>query len=349
MTYYRAPQNNGPLPASLPKSVSGEIAGATSGATSAQPVEKFDYFPAFIKVANQKVVVLGGGEVAAGKLRLLIRSHADITVIAPELCDDIAKMHRAGQITWHSGPFVDTLINRAVLVFDASDNPCLTQRVRKATKRRNILLNVVDKTAECDFIVPAILDRAPVMITISTGACAPALARILRQRLETVFPAGISNIARIARDARQTVARHLSDGLSRQRFWTRFFQKSLRAVRPEKLGRKDIDQALQTFIPNGSHPTVASGQIHYALVSATNAYDIPHGLARNIETADIIFHDPQIAPDILALARRDATLVAIDDLATDPQRDRDQHQALQKQSRFFTRQGLDVVWLSSHT
>ena len=191
MTHYRAPQNKA----------------LGSPAIADQPDEKFAYFPAFVKVQGKKVVVIGGGDVAAGKLRLLMRSHADITVIAPELCDDIARMHANGKIRWESSPFVDTMINGAAMVFDASDNPHLTTRVEAAAKRRNILLNVVDKTAHCDFIVPAILDRAPVMITISTGACAPALARILRQRLETVFPATLSNIAKIARDARDTVLR----------------------------------------------------------------------------------------------------------------------------------------------
>ncbi|HCK19592.1 MULTISPECIES: bifunctional precorrin-2 dehydrogenase/sirohydrochlorin ferrochelatase [Thalassospira] len=323
MTYYRAPQNKA----------------LGSPAIADQPDEKFAYFPAFVKVQGKKVVVLGGGDVAAGKLRLLMRSHADITVIAPELCDDIARMHANGKIRWESSPFVDTMINGAAMVFDATDNPHLTARVEAAAKRRNILLNVVDKTAHCDFIVPAILDRAPVMITISTGACAPALARILRQRLETVFPATLSNIAKIARDARETVATHLSDGLSRQRFWTRFFQKALRADSAEKITQDDLSHELRSFVPQGSSATVPSGQSLRLDVDANNAYDIPHGIARHVETADIIFHNDDIAPDILALARRDATLVDLTAATFDSE------ETLGKQIQFFTQQGMNVLQL----
>jgi uroporphyrin-III C-methyltransferase/precorrin-2 dehydrogenase/sirohydrochlorin ferrochelatase len=325
MTYYHAPQNDHLGPQGPAEELD----------------EKFAYFPAFVKVQGKKVVVLGGGEVAAGKLRLLLRSHANITVIAPELCEDIAMIHAAGHITWEPGPFVDTMINGAVLVFDATDNPGLTKRLEIATKRRNILLNVVDKTAHCDFIVPAILDRAPVMITISTGACAPALARILRQRLETAFPQALSNIAKVARDARQTVASHLLDNLSRQRFWTHFFQNALHAGNPEHISKDTLTHELNSFVPQGSSATVPSGQYLHLTITADNAYDIAHGIARKIETADIIFHDEDVPDDILALARRDATLV---NLCTAKQEDK---QTGEKQAKFFTQQGMNVLRLCS--
>ncbi|WP_114088640.1 siroheme synthase [Thalassospira profundimaris] len=332
MTYYRAPQNNIP----------------DSAASQNQAGEKFGYFPAFVKVQDKKVVILGGGDVAAGKLRLLLRTHANITVIAAELCDDIARMYDTGQITWERQPFVDTMINGAVLVFDAADNPCLTKRVEKAAKRRNILLNVVDKTPHCDFIVPAILDRAPVMITISTGACAPALARILRQRLETVFPASLSHIARIAREARQTVATHLGDTLSRQRFWTRFFQNVLQADFAEKITMHNLLADLHQFTPQSSTTTIPTGQLFKTSVSVNNAYDIPHGIARHIETSDIIFHDTAISPEILALARRDAALVSVDDMPQTAGEPSEDQTALYRRTRFFTAQGLNVMWLSLH-
>ncbi len=332
MTYYRAPQNNAPH-------------SPTSQATTDKTDEKFAYFPAFVNVHGKKIVVLGGGDIAAGKLRLLLRSHADVTVIAPELCDDIAQMYHAGDITWEPTPFVDTMINGATMVFDATDNPHLTKRVEAATKRRNILLNVVDRTAHCDFIVPAILDRAPIMITISTGACAPALARILRQRLETVFPMNLANIAKIARDARKTVAAHLTDSLARQRFWTQFFQNALRTNNTEDVTRKNLANELRTFIPQGSSATVPSGQFLRVMMSANNAYDIPHGIAGNIETADIIFHDRDVAPDILALARRDATLISLETSGSQESEKPDTALAISKQIQLFTQQGMNVLRL----
>lgn len=334
MTHYRAPQNN-----NTPDATASAGHGLPDGS------ENFAYFPAFIRVTGKKVLVLGGGEVALGKLRLLIRSQAQITVVAPEICDDIAVMVDEGRIVWENAPFVDTMVNGAAMVFDAADDPYLTTRLQAATKRRNILLNVVDRTPHCDFIVPAILDRSPVMITISTGACAPALARIIRQRLETVLPASMSQLARIARDARQKVADHLHDNLSRQRFWTHFFQRGLQARATDRAGPEDIDLALRQFVPDGSLATVPGGQTMFAELTVDNAFDLPHGIARAIETADIVFHEDHIAAEILTLARRDATIIPIGCISLDKNPDQ-KRQSITRQSKIFARQGFNIVTLT---
>ncbi|MFH1804714.1 MAG: NAD(P)-dependent oxidoreductase [Pseudomonadota bacterium] len=321
MTHYHAPQN--------------------------KAAENFAYFPAFIHVTGKKIIVLGGGDVAAGKLRLLCRSQAKITVIADELCPDIAAMRDRRDIHWEPGPFIDTMLNGAVMVFDGSNDPRLTRRMRIAAKRRNIPVNVVDKTDQCDFIVPAILDRAPVMITISTGGCAPALARMLRQRLETAIPSSVSRLAAIARDARKMVADILPDNGARQRFWTRFFRTGLndrnnqdRTTRPDP--HLSIDQALQSFTRDAGPDQ--SGRVTHATLAARNPYDMPHGVARALETADIVFHDPGIAADILALARRDATCISLE-TGPDGLLPEQTRETMTLQADFFARQGSNIVCL----
>ncbi len=332
MTHYRAPQNS-----------TANTGSALGPEPNAQ--ETFPFFPAFVHVTGKKVIVLGGGEVAAGKLRLLLRSQADISVIAPELCTDIATMVDTGAIRWEPAPFVDTMLNGAVMIFDAADDMQLTRRVKVAAKRRNILLNVVDKTKHCDFIVPAILDRAPVMVTISTGGCAPALARIIRQRLETTLPASMSQLAKLARSARRRVAAHLPDNVARQRFWTHFFQNGLQDTHLSQSTPQDLDAALTRFVPEGSSATVPGGQILHADVTADNAFDLAHGIARAIETSDIIFHMPGIAPDILGLARRDATVIELESIGDDGNIDNDARERLKHQAAFFARQGSNITCL----
>ncbi len=336
MTHYRAPQNKQQHKTAKPENLYGP---------ETENRETFPFFAAFVHVAGKKVVVLGGGEVAAGKLRLLLRSQADITVIAPELCTDIATMVDTGTIRWETAPFVDTMLNGAVMIFDAADDMQLTRRVKVAAKRRNILLNVVDKTEHCDFIVPAILDRAPVMVTISTGGCAPALARIIRQRLETTLPASMSQLASLARSARKRVAAHLPDNVARQRFWTLFFQNGLQDTHLTQSTPQDLDAALTRFVPEGSSATVPGGQILHADVKADNAFDLAHGIARAIETSDIIFHMPGIAPDILGLARRDATVIELENIGDGANIDDDARERLKHQAAFFARQGSNITCL----
>jgi uroporphyrin-III C-methyltransferase/precorrin-2 dehydrogenase/sirohydrochlorin ferrochelatase len=237
------------------------------------------------------------------------------------------------------------MLNGAVMIFDAADDMHLTRRVKVAAKRRNILLNVVDKTEHCDFIVPAILDRAPVMVTISTGGCAPALARIIRQRLETTLPASMSQLASLARSARRRVAAHLPDNVARQRFWTHFFQNGLQDTHLTQSTPQDLDAALTRFVPEGSSATVPGGQILHADVTADNAFDLAHGIARAIETSDIIFHMPGIAPDILGLARRDATVIELESIGDDGNIDNDARERLKHQAAFFARQGSNITCL----
>lgn len=270
--------------------------------------EKFSYFPAFVKVADRKVIVVGGGKMAAGKLRLLRRTEADIVVVAAGLCPDIRAMCDAGVIRHEAGPFMPAMLDGAALVFVADGEDVLTQRVRAAAKARNIPVNVVDQTEECDFITPAILDRAPVMVAISTSGCAPALARILRQRLEAAIPASVGPLAAIARNTRGMIAGLVPDGRRRNRFWTYFFRDNMRGVQPCDTGgsRPVVMDTLRRFVrQEGS----GARRLEEYDIGETDPMRLAYGVIRAIETADIIYFDPRIPKQILAFARRDASLV----------------------------------------
>ncbi|WP_259781066.1 precorrin-2 dehydrogenase/sirohydrochlorin ferrochelatase family protein [Aestuariispira ectoiniformans] len=269
--------------------------------------EKFPYFPAFVKVANRKVVVIGGGEAAAGKLRLLCRTEARITVIASNLCADIRQMRDTGLITHEGRPFTPGMLDGAVMVFDGGGDDFVTQEVEAAAKARNIPVNVVDQTDRCDFITPAILDRAPVMVAICTGGSAPALARILRQRLEAAIPTSVGPLAAMARSARGMVASLLPDGRIRNRFWTYFFTDWGRGARPESSDtpREVVLAAMRDFVDREKDPSSGPRRID---ICETDPMRLPYGVIRAIETAEIIYFDPRIPKEILGFARRDATL-----------------------------------------
>lgn len=276
--------------------------------------EKFSYFPAFVSVAGRKVVVFGGGKAALGKLRLLLRTEAAITVVSQNLSLEIQAMHERNEITHVKTDFDPAVVQGAVLVFDAGGDEALTAQIRQEAAKHNIFVNVVDRTEACDFITPAILDRAPVMVTISTNGCAPALARMLRQRLELAIPNHVGKLAAVARDTRRLVVERLTSGFDRNRFWTRFFQDE--AVRKDVVER-DLDArrvtitALQRFFGDNAKEKAQGIGMRHIGVSVTDPQELPKPVATAIQTADVILHDGAISGDILALARRDAHCISI--------------------------------------
>lgn len=267
--------------------------------------EKFPYFPAFVKVANRKVVVIGGGEAAAGKLRLLCRTEARITVIASNLCADIRQMRDTGLITHEGRPFTPGMLDGAVMVFDGGGDDLVTQEVEVAAKARNIPVNVVDQTDRCDFITPAILDRAPVMVAICTGGSAPALARILRQRLEAAIPTSIGSLAAIARNTREMVSCLLPDGRRRNQFWTYFFNGNRDGLQfsGAQEPRWAVMDAIRDFT---ARKDASSCRLRRFDISETDPLRLTYAVIQAIETADVIYHTSGISKPILSFARRDA-------------------------------------------
>ncbi|MDP2283916.1 MAG: bifunctional precorrin-2 dehydrogenase/sirohydrochlorin ferrochelatase, partial [Pseudohongiella sp.] len=148
-----------------------------------------DYLPVFMNVRGQRCVLVGAGEVASRKAALLARTGAYIVVVAPLIRDEVQAIidEHGGEI--HQRAFEDNDINSAVLVIAATDNDAVNRHVSALAKTQQIPVNVVDQTELCSFIVPAIVDRSPVVIAISTGGSSPVLTRQLKEKIEILLPA----------------------------------------------------------------------------------------------------------------------------------------------------------------
>lgn len=274
------------------------------------PPEALPYLPVFLDVRGRKVVLVGGTEATASKARLTVRAGAAAVVVAESLSPDLAALVREGSVVWHRDPFRPDLLDGAVIVIDGSGDAALTTSVRAAAQARGIPCNVVDVPERCDFIVPAILDRAPVVVAVSTGGAAPALARTIRQRLETAIPAGYGRLARAAQACRQRVKDALPTARARQRFWdgvlTGDIADTLMAL-PEAAAVARIEAELARFAAapadEGSVTLVGAGPGDPGLLTL-------HA-AKAIETADVILHDALVPTAILGLARRETRLVPV--------------------------------------
>ncbi|MBN2516259.1 MAG: bifunctional precorrin-2 dehydrogenase/sirohydrochlorin ferrochelatase [Deltaproteobacteria bacterium] len=146
-----------------------------------------NYYPVFINIENRKCVVIGGGEVAERKVERLITGKADVVVVARNLTSYLESLVDNGTIRHIQGEYKDTHIEGAFIVIGATDSDDVNKRIYRDTREKGILVNIVDDPEKCDFILPSIMQQGDLSIAISTGGKSPALARTLREELETQY------------------------------------------------------------------------------------------------------------------------------------------------------------------
>jgi len=178
-----------------------------------------DHFPIFLDVKARRTIVIGGGEAAARKIELLIRAGARPLVIAPSVDSEIATWAAHGACDHDARPFDPAFLAGAVLAIIATDDEALTQHAAAAARTHGLLVNVVDRPELSNFIMPAIVDRSPVVVAISTGGTSPTLAQMLRGTIEKLLPPSVGRLARLAGSMRPLVQRFLSTPAERKIFW----------------------------------------------------------------------------------------------------------------------------------
>lgn len=145
------------------------------------------YFPICLDIAGRHCVIIGGGRVAERKVRALLEHDARITVISPELTEELISLHEAEGLVWVNRSYQEGDLVGVFLVIAATDDPEVQQRVYDEANKNNILLNVADVPKWCNFILPATVRKGDLSISVSTGGKSPALASQLRRELEDQF------------------------------------------------------------------------------------------------------------------------------------------------------------------
>ncbi|MDA1075431.1 MAG: bifunctional precorrin-2 dehydrogenase/sirohydrochlorin ferrochelatase, partial [Proteobacteria bacterium] len=183
-----------------------------------------DYLPLFADLKGRPCLVVGGGNVAARKIDLLLRAGADVTVVAPQVSDGVDALVKAGQIQRITRAYRDQDIERQVLVIGATNSIDVNRSVYERCLEVNIPVNVVDQPALCTVIFPGIVDRSPVLAAVSTGGRSPTLARIVRGWLEMRLPSRLGELAEFAAKHRSQVKKAISNPTSRRLFWEQLLQ-----------------------------------------------------------------------------------------------------------------------------
>lgn len=267
-------------------------------------------FPMFIRTTGRTVVIAGGGEQAAQKARLILKSDARIRLAAPALDDELSGLVAQGRAEHDARPITPETFRGAALVFIATGSPAADAALHRLAKEAGALVNVVDRPELCDATTPSIVDRDPVVVAIGTEGTAPVLARAVKTRIEMLLPSGIGGLAALAGRLRGAVAERLPEN-TRRAFWSWVFNGA--PAQLHKTGREaEAAALLKSAIAEGRVPDGA-GMGHIALVGAgPGARDLLTLRAvERLQEADVIFYDRLVAPAVLELARRDAERVFV--------------------------------------
>ena len=267
-----------------------------------------DYLPIFLDIRSARVLVVGGGEVAARKVGLLQGAGARVVVVSPELCPRLAAAKAAGEITHIARVFTVADVAGARVVIAATNHASTNKRVYQAATAARLPVNVVDHPALCTFIMPSIIDRSPVLVAVSSGGTSPILARLLRARLETLMASTYGALAAFMARHRPEVRQRITSPTQRRRFWERVLQ----GPAAELLLAGEENAAAEVFARELAQPE-GSGVGLVSLVGAGPGDPdlLTLRALRLMQEADVIVHDRLVAAPILALCRREAERIDV--------------------------------------
>lgn len=272
-------------------------------------------FPMFLTMQNRRVIIVGGGEQACQKCRLMLKTEAKIIVLADALNPELSDLHQTGKVQWQpSQPTPEDFADTA-LVFVASGCAATDVLMHKLAKSAGALVNVVDQPDLCDAITPSIVDRSPVVVAIGTEGTAPVLARQIKSRMEEILEPRLGDLAALAGRLRGQAAQRLG-ARDRRDLWRWVFGGPVRQTHArgaEREAARMIKQAIETA-SFGQHDTTSVALIN---VGAGAPDLVTLRAVQRLQDADLIFFDQRVDPEILDLARRDAERVLVADTPHD--------------------------------
>lgn len=271
-----------------------------------------DVFPSFWKLENRTVLVVGGAEAASRKLRLLTRTDASIRVFSQSVNAEIAGLAKDGRIILIEKPLtLDDIPQDTAFAIVATEDDREAEQSIAALKAAHVPVNAVDRTALCDFLIPSIVDRNPVVIGIATGGAAPILARSLREQLESSLPKRLGALAGFAGRFRKAVAATLPDGKQRKAFWERFFDGP---IAQSVLDGQEAEarEAMLTSLNGSQAKEPLAGAASIVEFDPAEPDLISLRALTRLQRADIVLHSAEFDGPDLELTRRDADRIAWD-------------------------------------
>lgn len=262
------------------------------------------YFPVFLDAKRINALVVGGGEVAARKIELLLKSTKQITVMSASLNASVERLVNVHQLTWLKHNYQVGHMVGMTLVIAATDSESVNSEIAQESASLNLLTNVVDQPELCTYITPAIIDRSPMIIAMSSSGSAPILLRMLREQIEKTLPNGYGKLADFSFKFRDHVKARVKSMRDRRVFW----ERTLRGSIGQAILAGDTKLAEQQLISNlKSQVPPPNGEIVFIHTQNGDPDHLTLKAHREMQFADAVFYDNNVNIDLIEYCRRDAS------------------------------------------
>ena len=268
-----------------------------------------DYFPVFLDLKKRRCLLVGGGEVATRKGRMLAKAGALLRIVAPEISPELRALvaQQGGELVQREYQSSD--LHDCVLAIAATDIESLNEKISADAQALHLPVNVVDTPALCTYITPAIIDRSPLVIAVSSGGEAPVLARLVRAKLETLIPVSYGKLAQLASQWRDRIKARFSDGDSRRKFWDKILQGPA-----AELMMNGQESSANEFIANelaADQADLTQGEVYLVGGGPGDPELLTLRALRLMQQADVVLYDRLVSDGVMELVRRDAERIYV--------------------------------------
>ncbi len=271
-----------------------------------------EQLPIFLELKGKKVVVTGGGTIAARKADLALRAGADVLVVAPVLGDEFHALATTPRFSHRAGTPEAADLDGALIAFAAADDDSEDRRFVALARSKGVLVNVPDTPDLCDFAMPAILDRSPLVVAVSSGGASPLLVRLIKERLESTIPAAFGDLARFLGEVRDKVASRIGDLRSRRRFLEEIVDgpvADLVLAGDAERAHAELSRAIDAASAGAAAPRI--GEVYLVGGGPGDPDLLTFRAMRLLQRADVVVYDRLIGSRLLELVRRDAERIYV--------------------------------------
>ena len=260
------------------------------------------YFPLFADLKGRAVLLVGAGEVATRKAESLLQAGADIRVVARELAPAFLDWQNEGRIQWLAREFHPEHLQDVFLVVSATGDAEMDNQVFTAAQDRHLLCNTVDDPQRCSFITPAVIDRSPIQVAISSSGTSPVLIRHWRQRIEALLPQHTGTLADIAGRWRARVQERLETVRERRHFWETLFASRFDAL----VAQGDITTAEAELARQLDGQAARQGEVVVVHADPDDPGLLTLHALRALQAADLVLYEARISEQVRQQIRKDA-------------------------------------------
>lgn len=268
-----------------------------------------DYLPLFLDLRDRTVALVGGGVVAQRKAVLLHSAGARLRVIAPSIDAEFSDWLSLRRADVRREAFTASALDGVALAIAATDDATVNRAVFAAGRQRNIFVNVVDDGSAGDCLMPAIVDRSPLMVAIGSGGGSPTIVRRVRAQLESLLPQSLGAMVAIAANWRGRVRAALPDLVQRRRFWDDWFDRT--AARGEDGNPLALDELLQRALESAAAGAAPRGEVWLIGAGPGDPDLLTLRAQQLLQQCDVVLYDRLVSAAVLERVRRDAQRVYV--------------------------------------